>query len=54
LGVYPVCEAEHPENWNTEVETWRGRIGGTYLDSLKDASAGAILTLAPDEGGAGH
>ncbi len=29
-----------------EVETWRGRIDGAYLDALKDAYASAILTLA--------
>ena len=37
-----------------EVETWRGRIDGTYLDSLKDAYAEAILTLARDEGESAH
>ena len=37
-----------------EVETWRGRVDGTYLDSLKDAYAEAILALAQDEGEAGH
>ena len=37
-----------------EVETWRGRIDGTYLDALKDAYAGAILALARDESGSGH
>ncbi len=36
-----------------EVETWRGRLDGTYLDSLKDAYAEAILALAQDEGEAG-
>ncbi|HOV85001.1 MAG TPA: aldehyde ferredoxin oxidoreductase N-terminal domain-containing protein [Syntrophobacteraceae bacterium] len=29
-----------------EVETWRGRIDGTYLDALKDAYARAVLELA--------
>jgi aldehyde:ferredoxin oxidoreductase len=29
-----------------EVETWRGRIDGVYLDALKDAYASAILALA--------
>ncbi len=33
-----------------EVETWRGRIDGAYLDALKDAYAEAILALAHDEG----
>jgi aldehyde:ferredoxin oxidoreductase len=33
-----------------EVETWRGRIDGAYLDSLKDAYAGAILAPARSEG----
>jgi len=37
-----------------EVETWRGRIDGTYLNSLKDAYAEAILTLARNESEAGH
>jgi aldehyde:ferredoxin oxidoreductase len=37
-----------------EVETWRGKINGTYLDTLKDAYAGAILALARDEGESGH
>jgi aldehyde:ferredoxin oxidoreductase len=32
-----------------EVETWRGRIDGAYLTSLKDAYAAAILALARDE-----
>lgn len=31
-----------------EVETWRGRIDGAYLDALKDAYARAILDLAKD------
>ena len=29
-----------------EVETWKGKIDGAYLDALKDAYAGAILALA--------
>jgi aldehyde:ferredoxin oxidoreductase len=29
-----------------EIETWKGRIDGTYLNSIKDAYAGAILALA--------
>jgi aldehyde:ferredoxin oxidoreductase len=33
-----------------EVETWRGRIDGAYLDSLKDAYAEAILVLARGDG----
>ena len=33
-----------------EVETWRGKIDGAYLDSLKDAYAEAIVALAHDEG----
>jgi aldehyde:ferredoxin oxidoreductase len=37
-----------------EVETWRGMIDGTYLDTLKDAYAGAILALAHEEGESGH
>ncbi len=37
-----------------EVETWRGKIDGAYLDALKDAYAGAILALACDEGESGH
>ncbi len=37
-----------------EVETWRGRIDGIYLEALKDAYAGAILALARDESGSGH
>jgi aldehyde:ferredoxin oxidoreductase len=37
-----------------EVETWRGRIDGAYLDSLKDAYAGAILALARDESEVSH
>lgn len=32
-----------------EVETWRGRIDGAYLNALKDAYAGAILALGRDE-----
>lgn len=32
-----------------EVETWRGRIDGDYLSSLKDAYATAILDLARHE-----
>jgi aldehyde:ferredoxin oxidoreductase len=31
-----------------EIETWKGKIDGAYLDALKDAYAGAILTLAQD------
>jgi aldehyde:ferredoxin oxidoreductase len=37
-----------------EVETWRGRIDGTYLDSLKDAYGGAILAFVEEEGKSGH
>jgi aldehyde:ferredoxin oxidoreductase len=33
-----------------EVETWRGRINGAYLDSLKNAYAEAILALAHSDG----
>jgi aldehyde:ferredoxin oxidoreductase len=33
-----------------EIETWKGKIDGGYLDALKNAYAGAILTLARDEG----
>ena len=36
-----------------EVETWKGKIDGAYLDALKDAYAGAILALARDEGESG-
>jgi aldehyde:ferredoxin oxidoreductase len=36
-----------------EVETWRGKIDGAYLDALKDAYAGAILTLAHEESESG-
>jgi aldehyde:ferredoxin oxidoreductase len=32
-----------------EVETWRGKIDGIYLDALKNAYSGAILALARDE-----
>jgi len=32
-----------------EVETWRGRIDGTYLEALKNAYAGAILALAQED-----
>lgn len=32
-----------------EVETWRGRIDGIYLNEIKDAYAEAILALARDE-----
>jgi aldehyde:ferredoxin oxidoreductase len=31
-----------------EIETWKGKIDSAYLDALKDAYAGAILTLAQD------
>lgn len=37
-----------------EVETWKGKIDGAYLDALKDAYAGAILELAHDQGESGH
>jgi aldehyde:ferredoxin oxidoreductase len=37
-----------------EVETWKGKIDGAYLDALKDAYAGAILALAQDEKESGH
>jgi aldehyde:ferredoxin oxidoreductase len=37
-----------------EVETWRGRIDGAYLEALKDAYAGAILALARDESESDH
>ena len=37
-----------------EVETRRGKIDGAYLDALKDAYAGAILTLAHDQGEPGY
>ena len=37
-----------------EVETWKGRINGAYLDSLKDAYARAIMALARHEGETGH
>jgi aldehyde:ferredoxin oxidoreductase len=33
-----------------EVETWRGRIDGAYLDSLRNAYAEAILVLARGDG----
>jgi aldehyde:ferredoxin oxidoreductase len=36
-----------------EIETWKGKIDGAYLDALKAAYAGAILTLASDEGESG-
>jgi aldehyde:ferredoxin oxidoreductase len=32
-----------------EVETWRGKIDGAYLDSIKGSYAEAILALARDE-----
>lgn len=31
-----------------EIETWKGRIDGAFLDALKNAYAGAILDLAQD------
>lgn len=31
-----------------EIDTWKGRIDGVFLDALKDAYAGAILALAQD------
>jgi aldehyde:ferredoxin oxidoreductase len=37
-----------------EFETSRGKIDGACLDALKDAYAGAILTLARDEGESVH
>ena len=37
-----------------EVETWKGKIDGAYLDTLKGAYAGAIMALARDEGESGH
>jgi len=36
-----------------EIETWKGKIDGVYLDALKNAYAGAILALARDEGDSG-
>jgi aldehyde:ferredoxin oxidoreductase len=36
-----------------EVETWKGKIDGTYLDALKDAYAGAILTLDREDAESG-
>jgi len=32
-----------------EIETWKGRIDGAFLDALKNAYAGAILALAQDD-----
>jgi len=32
-----------------EVETWRGKLDGLYMNAVKDAYAGAILALARDE-----
>jgi aldehyde:ferredoxin oxidoreductase len=37
-----------------EVETWRGRIDGTYLDALRGAYGKAILGLAHDPHETGH
>ncbi len=32
-----------------EVETWRGRSGGAFLEALKNAYSAAIWELARDE-----
>ena len=36
-----------------EIETWKGKIDGAYLDALKNAYAGAIMALARDESDSG-
>jgi aldehyde:ferredoxin oxidoreductase len=37
-----------------EVETWKGKIDGAYLDALKEAYASTILALAHNQGEIGH
>ena len=50
---YDPCKVSIPKRFR-EIETWKGKIDGVFLDALKDAYAAAILALAQEKGQSGQ